>query len=63
MSAFDDLLDLSGPTTTTSTQNTNQSSDPFDPIGQTVSSGDGTNGGDTLLDFGFDASVRNTLLF
>lgn len=53
MSALDDLLDLSGPTTG---QSSGQAPDPFDPLSDLGSSGN-KGGGESLLDFGFEASV------
>lgn len=53
MSALDDLLDLSGPTTG---QSSGTASDPFDPLSDLGSSGN-KGGGESLLDLGFEASV------
>lgn len=60
MSAFDDLLDLGGPTP--SGQTSGQTDDLFDPIGQTGTGGQ-TGGGDALLDLGFGGSVSNLYCF
>ena len=52
-SAFDDLLDLGG-----TTENSNQSADPFDLLGTSQTTNqNATNSGGALLDLGFDFQV------